>query len=65
METNGLISEVLEVRADHTTKETENVAAGNRSWRHHHDQMEGEVLVANPDYDHENPRFGNASARFS
>jgi catechol 2,3-dioxygenase-like lactoylglutathione lyase family enzyme len=29
------------------------------------DQMEGEVLVANPDYDHENPRFGNASARFS
>ncbi len=28
------------------------------------DQMECEVLVANPDFDADNPRFGNASARF-
>lgn len=29
------------------------------------DQMEGEVLVANPDFDPDDPHFGNASPRFS
>lgn len=29
------------------------------------DRMEGEVLVANPDYDPDAPRFGTASERFS